>query len=397
MNAPSNARAERHFVSVWNPSYADDAMEQHLDVLLTLAERQRVSSVADDDVYVWWGKVRSPNRQTPQANLDEARAIAKAIDDGARGETQLYLTDYRSLYVAEVEEIQFGELPDGERTHVPDYYAARELKCDFWWRVFDVRRLVTDDLNAVIAELKLLSNEHYNGRPVSLYGGMVNLPLVVTRADAKRFFDQDERDVATGGRLWAEFDARTATGVAAIERELRENVMSERAWFALEPAARTFIATGEKNFRDARTDTAADFAPVLTSFSKALEVQINAVLRQAVARMKPAARQAKVGGRTVDLAEHGPLMLADIVKVLTGEPALASALAAAVSESAWFTGELPTVLDAFHEVRNDGTHEKRIDRATATLWRNQLIGVGCVGCFVQLSRVQQKAAGARKR
>lgn len=390
MTATSSAHRERHFVSVWNPSYADDAMEQHLEVLLKLAERHRAGEVADDDVYVWWGKVCSPNRQTPQANLDEARAIAAEIDNGARGETQLYLTDYRSLYVAEVEEIQFGDLPAEERAHVPGYYAARGLKSDFWWRLFDVRRLVTDDLNAVIEELKLLRNEHYNGRPVSLYGGMVNLPLVVTRPDGKRFFDQDERDVATAGRLWAEFDARTATGVAGIERELRENVMGERAWFALEPPARTFIATGEKMFRDARSDTATDFAPVLTSFSKALEVQINAVLRQAVARMKPGARQAKVGDRTVDLAEHGSLMLADIIRVLTGEPVLAKALAETVKEPAWFTGQLPIMLDSFRDVRNDGTHERRIDRATATLWRNQLIGVGCTGYFVELSKVRLK-------
>jgi hypothetical protein len=383
-------KAARHFVSVWNPSYADDAMEQHLEVLLAHAERHRAGHSADDEVYVWWGKVRSPNRQTPQANLDEARAIAKELDEGTRPETQLYLTDYRSLYVAEVEEIQFGDLPADEREHVPGYYTARGLKCDFWWRLFDIRRLVTDDLNAVIEELKLLRNEHYNGRPVSLYGGMVDLPLVVTRPDGKSFFDQAERDVATDGKLWAEFDARTATGVAGIERELRENVMGEQAWFALEPAARTFIATGEKMFRDARTDTATDFAPVLTSFSKALEVQVNSVLRRAAVRMKPAARQAKVGAQTVDLAEHRSLMLADIVKVLTGEPALAKALAETVNASSWFTGQLPIVLDAFREIRNDGTHEKRIDRATATLWRNQLIGVGCTGCFVELSKVRLK-------
>lgn len=390
MTATSTGRLERHFVSVWNPSYADDAMEQHLEVLLKLAERQRAGDVADGEVYVWWGKVRSPNRQAPQANLDEARAIATEIDGADRGETQLYLTDYRSLYVAEVEEIQFGDLPNDECGHVPGYYSARDLKCDFWWRLFDVRRLVTDDLNAVIEELKLLRNEHYNGRPVSIYGGMVNLPLVVSRPDGKRFFDQDERDIATAGRLWAEFDARSATGVAAIERELRENVIGEQAWFALERPARTFIATGEKMFRDARTDTATDFAPVLTSFSKALEVQINAVLRQAVARMKPAARQAKVGGRTVDLADHGSLMLADIVRVLTGEPAFAKALADVVTDSAWFTGQLPIMLDSFREVRNDGTHERRIDRATATLWRNRLIGVGCTGDFVELARVRRK-------
>lgn len=390
MPAPASPRPERHFVSVWNPSYADDAMEQHLALLLALAERRRAGEIADDEVYIWWGKVRSDNRLTPQKNLDDARAIAAELDAGTRAETQLYLTDYRALYVAEVEEIQFGELPPEEASHVPAYYKTAKLRCDFWWRLFDLRRLVTDDLNAVIEELRALRNEHYHGRPVSLYGGMVDLPLFVTRDDGRRFFAEAERDVATGGKLWAEFDANIATGVAGIERELRENLIGERAWSALEAPARTFIATGEKMFRDSRNDMATDFAPVLTSFSKALEVQVNAILRRATARMKLPARQAKVGGRTVDLVEHGSLMLGDIVNVLTGEPALIRALADTVTESAWFTGQLPIVLDGFRDVRNDGTHEKRIDRATATLWRNQLLGVGCTGHFVELSRVKLK-------
>ena len=384
--------AERHFVSVWNPAYARDAMEQHLELLLSFADRHRARQVEEDARYVWWGKIRSPNRQAQQKHLDDVRAIAVELDAGSRGETQLYLTDYRSLYVAEVDEIQFGALPEPERAHAPAYYAAQQLQCDFWWRIFDIRRLVTDDLGAVIRELQELRNEHYHGRPVSLYGGMVDLPLFVTRPDGKRFFEESERDVATGGMLWAEFDARVATGIASIERELRDNLVGETAWLALEAPARIFIATGERIFREHRGDAAFDFAPVLGSFAKALEVQVNAVLRRAVARMRPASRRAKVGGRTVDLAEHGPLMLGELMHVLAGEPALAKALAETVTESAWLTGTLPVILDGFREVRNEGVHERRIDRATATLWRNRLLGVGCEGHFVALAKVQERKA-----
>jgi len=50
---------QRHLVSVWNPSYEADAMEQHLHVLLTNAARHRAGECEEDDVYVWWGKIRS--------------------------------------------------------------------------------------------------------------------------------------------------------------------------------------------------------------------------------------------------------------------------------------------------------------------------------------------------
>src|SRR5690348_10053509 len=156
-----NQSAEHHLVTVWNPSYAADAMEQHLGLLLHLAGEYDKKAIGDEQLYVWWGKVRSPNRQGPQANAE------------------------------------------------------------------DIRRLATRDMPEVIAELKELRNVHYNDRPVSLFGGMVDLPLIVTRPDGRRFFDDDERDALTDGKLWAEFDAEHASAVAVLERDLRLNLLGD--------------------------------------------------------------------------------------------------------------------------------------------------------------------------
>lgn len=48
------------------------------------------------------------------------------------------------------------------------------------------------------------------------------------------------------------------------------------------------------------------------------------------------------------------------------------------------------VLDDFRSTRDDGTHERRIDRRTAILWRNQLLGVGRAGHFVELAKVRPR-------
>jgi hypothetical protein len=90
----------------------------------------------------------------------------------------------------------------------------------------------------------LISNVHYNDRPVSLFGGMVDLPLIVTRPDGRRFFDETERDTLTDGKLWAEFDAEHASAVATLERDLRLNLSGDAAWTRLEPEVRVFIALG---------------------------------------------------------------------------------------------------------------------------------------------------------
>ena len=383
-------QAERHFVSVWNPSYADDAMEQHLDLLLALAREYDAEQLGEDDLYIWWGKVRSQNRQTEQVHLADAKSVAAELDAGTRSDTQLYLTDYRSMYIAEVEGIHFGELPPDESRHVPAYYGREKLSADYWFRVVDIRRLVTDDLNGVIRELKALRNTHYSDRPVSLYGGMVDLPLFVTRPDGRHFFDEDERDAITGGRLWAEFDAEVGTGIAAIERDLRDNLFGERAWLALEPTTRTFIATGERVFREHRNDNGFDFGQVIGSFAKALEVQANTVLRRGAAKLPAKDRLANIGGQTVDVSTNRSLMLGELAAAIGGERDLNEGLHRALDNGAWFTGSFPAILDEFRQLRNDATHSVRVDRAITTRWRDRLLGVGCVGDFVELAKVQPR-------
>jgi hypothetical protein len=358
-------------------------MEEHLAVLIAHAERAN-----DDDAYVWWGKVRSPNRQQPQKHLDEMRALDASLETRGDDGLQLYLTDYRSLWVADVFGIQEGDLPAKESAHVPAYYADEKLNCDFWFQIADARRLVADDLLAVIEELKLLRKVHYNERPVSLYGGMVDLPLFVTRPDGRRYFDEAERDQLTGGRLWAQFDAQEGSGTAAMERELRENVLGETTWAALEPSARIFIATGERLYRDHRHDPAFDFAPVLNSFAKALEVQVNALLRAALPKIPAPARLAKLESQTVDLSKHRPLSLGELARAIGGERELNVALTKVLGN--WFTSSLPPILDELRELRNPGAHSARIDARTAGGWRDRLLGVGAMGVFVELARSRAK-------
>jgi hypothetical protein len=195
------------------------------------------------------------------------------------------------------------------------------LSCDFWYRLLDIRRLATNDTRAVIAELKGLRNLGYNEMPVSLYGGMVDLPLVVYRADGRRFFDAENRDQIIDGRLWAEFDAETV-GVGVIGRELRENLFGDEGWTALDPAARAFIASAEKVFRDQRADRAFDYGPIISNLAKALEVICNGVLRQVGSSLPRELRQVTVDGRQLDLADGKHLSLGQLAHVLRPRGAL---------------------------------------------------------------------------
>jgi hypothetical protein len=271
-------------------------MDAHLEVLLEWAQRQELGRAEGEDVYVWWGKIKSPNRQQPLPHTTDILALQRQIDAGE--ETHLYLTDYRSLYVANVDEITdedvLAETP-GELDHMPKYYQG--MQADFWFRLTDLRLLVADDTVATIEELKKLRNERYHGRPVSLYGGMVELPLIVGCEDGTRWFE--EAAALTDGLLWAQRDAANRGATERMARELRDNLVGRHLWVALEPTTRNFLASAEAVFRARRDDPRFDFSGPAIEYAKAVETELNVLIfplvRRAV-RAKPPVEREGVSG-----------------------------------------------------------------------------------------------------
>jgi hypothetical protein len=380
---------DRHLLGVWNPSYAADAMDAHLRMLLANIAEHRAGRIPEEDVYVFWGKVRSSFRLERLPHLDEILAMDETLDPDGGRELHLYLTDYRSLYVGHVYEITADDVRADEGSHVPAYYTERGLECDCWFRLGDIRRLVLDDTVAVIAELRKLRNTHYEDRPVSLYGGMVNLPLVVSRDDGARFFDADLRDRLLEGKYWAEADA-ARTGLGAVERDLRENLFGAEAWNALDLTTRTFIATAEQVFRTHKADAGFDFTAVVVDLAKALEVQANLALRQGLAGAAPDRRRANIDGATRDLVAGPPLSLGQLGRVLADERPLAAALTARLRGGDWLVGQGAYVLSDIARHRNPAAHSEPVTRAEAERIRNHLLGIGCFGELVRLAGVRPK-------
>lgn len=383
---PPPAR-RHHLLGVWNPSYDKEGMDAHLQVLLRHARAHRSEAGDEDDVYVWWGKVRSPNRQQPLAHLPEILSLESELAGDHGRELHLYLTDYRSLYVAHVGEVTPDDiLEDDEDAHVPAYYREQRLQCDCWFRLFDIRRLVADDTLAVIVELQQLRNARYHDRPVSLYGGMVDLPLIVWREDEPRWFDRAWRAQYLDGRFWCEFDAEQG-GIGAMQAELRDHRFGPRLWQAIDPAVRSFIATAEQMFRAHHGDPAFDPAPVVVNLARAVELQANLVLRRALAAAPRALRLHNVDGTTRDLAEGETLSLGALAEAIGSDAERRRWLRTHVRHGAWFVESLPPVLRDVAELRNEAAHTGSVGRERVRLLRAQLVGVGCAGVLVELAGV----------
>lgn len=374
-----------HLFTVWNPTYEADALQLHLEVLLAAMREAREGVREHDDVFVWWGKVRSVNRQAPLPHLHDVLAVDAQIetDDADAPEVQIYLTDYRSLYVAHVGAVKSGSdfTPD---TQVPGYYAAHGLKCDCWFMLWDIRQLVWDDTTAVATTLATLRNTRYNDRPVSIYGGVVDLPLLVTCADETRWFDDATRERYTGGRFWAESDAEQR-GVGEMQRELRLNRFGTAAWTALDPGVRRFIASAESTFRTHRDDVAFELSPVIVSLANAMEVQVNLLLRAAMRGAPADVRFTNIDGQSVDLALSGALSLGALARAISETKARCDWLRSKLEQGEWFVSSLPPILAELAEQRNDAAHGKGVSRDAVTHVRERLVGVGSVGVLVQLA------------
>lgn len=386
----------RHLLTVWSPIVDANAMEQHLRILQDAARQHHNGRLSADDVYVWWGKLRSPNRQAPLPHLDAILATeTEQTRDDPGEETHLYLTDYSSLYVAHLGEVR-KEPPSRQDRRVPPMYWQLSKRlgkkhdpdvCDCWFRLWDIRRLVEDDTAAVAHEIRKLRNVRYEGRSVSLYGGMVDLPLIVTTDDPVRYFDVETRKSWTGGQFWVEFDAEYS-GTGAIEKELRENLFGQRAWNALDPTTRTFIASGERMFRANIRDQMFDLGLTLLEFAKALEVRCNALLHTALDDAPPGVRWFNRDGTSVDASE-ALLSLGELARYLSGRD-VATYLCARLTNGGFVSTELPLVIGEIAELRNSVAHGVLVEREDVMRWRNRLCGVGCDGVLTRLALAAPK-------
>jgi hypothetical protein len=377
-----------HLLALWNPSLGEDVMGAHLDLLLRQIREQK----EEDEKYVWWGKLRSPNRLQPLGHLPKILALDGVAREG-KEEVHLYLTDFRSLYVAHVGKICESDPRTDDSDHVPPYYflAKPPQPADCWFQLWDIRRLVTSDTVAVASELRRLRNLHYHDNPVSIYGGMVDLPLMVRRADEERFFDEATEGDLLEGKRWAQWDAERS-GTGAMERELRENVLGPAVWERLDPASRTFLATAEGLVRAHRDDAAFDFSTALVDFAKAMEVEVGRIVRSVLRGAADPLRFANVDGTPRDLAANS-LALGQLARAISGDRPRMEWIRQRTGN--WFVESLPPVLDDLAKFRNPASHGARLGAREVLKWRDQILGIGKYGLLEELAGCWKKLGEKR--
>jgi hypothetical protein len=256
----------------------------------------------------------------------------------------------------------------------------------------DIRRIVADDTVATVRELANLMNVRYDKRPVSLYGGMTDLPLIVERPDGKQWFS--DRDLI-GHRLWAEHDVALRGETDRMSRELRENLLGDDIWAALEHGTRAFLATAEATFRARRQDPSYDFSTVTVEYAKAVEAEMNGLVFEALRRHyskgKAVGRQTNLDGRPLDLGANVPHQsLGAIINALEHNEDVRRGVRATFSHSdaQFLLGEAVHHLAPIAKLRNPAAHSARLSRAEAGKLREQILGIGRDGLICRIARLK---------
>lgn len=389
----------RHLLSLWNPTYSNVAMDVHLRVLLHWARMGDQGEASVSDVYVWWARLRSAGRKGDHPYKDQILELDEQIRKGV--ETHLYLTDYRSLYVGHLAEITATNIPKErpeEKSHIPNYVLKHEA--GFWFRLRDVRQVVSGDLAGTELEIQKLRNTIRPDKSVSMYGGIANAPMIVTRSPSTQWFEDQEE--LTGGQLWAQLEAQLRGESKRVARQLRDNLFGSLLWRAMEPATRTFITSAEAVYRSRADDPSFDFSAVAIEYAKAVEVELNALifpaLRSFVAHMPPKKRELH--------GTHGRLDLGKPVRHQT-LGALVHYLdkSGFVRKGIWNTlkydaewilsDEVAQGLQNLLKLRNPAAHSEITSGDAVQEHRASLLGIGCEGLLVRI--LQAKIRGEESR
>ena len=162
-------------------------------------------------------------------------------------------------------------------------------------------------------------------------------------------------------------------------------MFGESVWRRLDPAARTFLATAESIFRRNREDPGFDFSPVVIDLAKAMEVQARVTLATILKRAPASVRTVIIDGSPVDLMKSGRVTLGQLAYVLD-HGATHRAIRDLGPRYTWVAESLGPLLNELKTVRNPAAHSERTSLEAALQMRNKMVGVGCEGSLVALTK-----------
>lgn len=300
---------------------------------------------------------------------------------------QLFLTDYNSIYVANVLSVN----KDIKFIKVPEYY--KELEVEYWF-VFDDLRLIAHKDFETIRD-KILANfkaVNYNNHTYALYGNPYVYPMQVTMKKEINYFEKDDENFKFFTNIFKSDEQ------IQMKQKLIDFNFGSEFFYGLSPNSQDNIISAEIEFLQNHHNPLYDFSSVILKYSKAVELELYYFMKElfrylmshnlALGEVSYA-----VQGKEYILKDtewHRPNF--GTYKYLIRSYEIKDAINTHIDNRSlkhFIFVEIPSFITIMQGVRNESVHGKETPYGECIKIRSEIIGIGQSGVLVELQRYIQ--------
>jgi len=363
-----------NILTLYNPYYQKDVIEQHIDVLLG-CDSQVTAKVA-------FGKIRSKLRDYDHPFKEKLEEIYRSAS--TKEYVQLFLTDYASVYVAKVIEVTERDCTD----IAPSYYKEKNLDVEKWFVISDIRQVVHNDFVRVRdGVLGNFTTPNFGNHHYAIYGNSYVYPLVVEMDEPVDYFE-DEDDA---------FRYFTEIFKSPKRLEIKQALINYRfgadVFYAFHPNTQDALISAEIEYTENRDDPLYDFTSVIIKLSKSFEKELYLFLRKLfiylIDKESELAQLAyTVQGLNFTLSDYRykkPNLGTN--KYLLKHKAVRNSIQEHIdsfSTKYFILSILPKAISVVQPVRNEAAHGESMGFDLCTHIRSQIVGIGESGVLCDL-------------
>jgi len=359
----------KNLLNLYNPYYNENVIEQHLQLL-------------KENGVVAFGKIRSKLRDYEHPNQDILDSI---YEDTSRDEPiQLFLTDYNSIYVANVISIN----KTISLIKAPKYYEDLEVE---YWFVFDDLRLIAHKDFEVIRD-KVLSNfkaTNFNDRTYAIYGNPYVYPMQVTMKEEINYFEKEDED----------FKFYTNIFKSVEQLQMKQNLIDfnfgKKGFYSLAPNSQDNIISAEIEYMQNKDNLLYDFSSVIVKYSKAVELELYRFMKKVFAHLLEADHELEnfpyaIQGRDYklkDILTHKPNFgtYSYLIKSREIKNAINEHIQNGTLRHFIFVAT-PSFIRTMQNVRNESVHGDATPLKECDEIRSEVIGIGKGGMLGEFYR-----------
>jgi hypothetical protein len=345
-------------------------IEEHLEIL------QKNSIVA-------FGKVKSKLNDINHPNEEKLEHIYKGVSK--ENPLQLFLTDYNSIYVANVISVT------PQKTNLvkaPKYYDDLDVEM---WYVFDDLRLIIHN-NFELVRDKVLANfiaVNYNNKTYAVYGNPYVYPMEVVMKEEINYFQKEDKN----------FKYFTNIFKSNEQLQMRENLIDfnfgTTNFYNLTPNSQDNIISAEIEYKQNKQNHLYEFSSIGVKYSKAVEEELYRFLRdlflyliQKESHLGEFSYQVQgISFKLKDINKNKPNF--GTYKYLLRQYDIKNAIHSYIEDKAlkpFILFNIPTFITTMQNIRNESVHGDTTSLSECETIRKEVIGIGQSGILNELLR-----------